>query len=261
MSYRLSVPLVRHRLPFVVDLASGHQRPLMCVVDNTPTQTDAKDAWVIARLVSDGRWFRWEPRAGALAPSAVARRQRWRSRIAGWLHQYFPEFRTGVKARDGKPALTALDVMPTPNWVLAQSVDTLTDQFKAAINNRVGAKRAHALHCNPRRPGHRASPIGLPSYLRSWRAALAAQMAIEAEQAAILAVRTVADPLSSLAGFGPQLIATLRGEWGDLSRFADSRQTQKMAGLNLTQISSGYHQGPTHIAKRGRPAAGVIAAA
>ena len=31
-----------------------------------------------------------------------------------------------------------------------------------------------------------------------------------------------------------------------------------MAGLNLTQSSSGHHQGQTHIAKRGRPAARAV---
>ncbi len=160
----------------VVLVQPAHVHRLKALDDNTPTKTDAKDSRVIARLVYDGRWFRWEPRAGALAQLAtlaVTRRQhhqevaRWRSRIAGWLHQYFPEFRTVFKARDGKAALTALDGMPTPDLVLAQSVNALTDQFKAATHNRVGAKRSHALHQaaidSIGVPGHRACPIGLLS--------------------------------------------------------------------------------------------------
>lgn len=253
----------------VVLVQPAHVHRLKELDDNTPTKTDAKDARVIARLVYDDRW---EPRAGALAQLAtlaVTRRQhhqevmRWRSRIAGWLHQYFPEFRTVFKAWDGKAALTALDTLPTPDLVLAQSVDTLTAQFKAATKNRVGAKRAHALHQAavdsigiPE--GRAIARLQLASYLRSWRAAVAAQTAIEAEQATILADLAPAEPLYSIPGFGPQVIATLLGELGDLSRFADPRQAQKMAGLNLTQISSGHHQGQTHIAKRGRPAARAV---
>lgn len=53
-------------------------------------------------------------------------------------------------------------------------------------------------------------------------------------------------------------MATVLGELGDLSRFTDPRQAQKMAGLNLTQISAGHHQGQTHIAKRGWPAARAV---
>lgn len=73
-------------------------------------KADAKDARVIARLVYDGRWFRWEPRAGALAQLAtlaVTRRQhhqevmRWRTWIAGWLHQYFLHGIQGVGWESG----------------------------------------------------------------------------------------------------------------------------------------------------------------
>jgi transposase len=63
-----------------------------------------------------------------------------------------------------------------------------------------------------------------------------------------------AQPLCCIPEFVPQVIATVLGELGDLSRFADARQAPMMAGLNLTQSSSVHHQGQTHIAKRGRPA-------
>ena len=162
---------------------------------------------------------------------------RWRSRIAGWLHQYFPEFQTVFKRWDGKAALTALDTLPTPDLVLSAPVEVLTTQFKPATKNRVGAKRAHALHQAavdsigiPE--GRAIARLQLASYLRSWRAAVAAQTAIEAEQATILADLAPAEPLYSIPGFGPQVIATLLGELGDLSRFADPRQAQKMPGLN-----------------------------
>jgi transposase len=98
----------------------------------------------------------------------------------------------------------------------------------------------------------------LASYLASWRAACAAQEAIEAEQTALVADLAIAEPLRRIPGFGTQVIATLLGEIGDLTRFDDPRQAQKLAGLNLTQNSSGYRQGPTHIAKRGRPGARAI---
>lgn len=146
-----------------------------------------------------------------------------------------------------------MDALPTHDLVLAQFVDALTVQFKAATKYRVGAKRVHALHQAavdsigvPE--GQVTARLQLASYLRSWRAA------IEAEQATILADLSRAAPLSSIPGFGSHGIATLRGELGDLSRFADPRQSQKMAGLNLPQTTSGHHQGPTHIAKRGWPA-------
>jgi transposase len=256
----------------VVRVQPAHVQRLQAWDDHTPTKTDATDARGSARLVDEGRWFRWEPRAGALAhlaTLAVTRQQhhqdvmRWRSRVAGWIPPYFPEFLTVFKAWEGKAALTALDTVPTPDLVLAPSVDALTDHFKAATKNRVGAKRANALYqaavdSMGVPEGRAIARLPLASYLQSWRAALAAQRAIAAEQATILEDRASAKPLYRIPGCGPPVIATVLGEWGDWSRFADPRQAQKMAGLNLTQISSGPHQGQTHLAKRGRPAARAV---
>ena len=139
----------------VVMVHTAHVRRMKELDDNTPTKSDPKDARIIARLVYDGRCFGWEPRTDAwatLATLAVTRRQhhqevtRWRTRIAGWIQQYFPEFRTVFKAWDGKAALVALETVPTPDGVLAISEDTLATRFKAVTKNRVGAKRAQALH-------------------------------------------------------------------------------------------------------------------
>lgn len=77
--------------------------------DNTPTKSDAKDARVIARLVQDGRYFRWEPRTGAWAQLAT-----W---IAGRIHQDFPEFRAVFKAWDGKSAVRFHDARQAPKKV------------------------------------------------------------------------------------------------------------------------------------------------
>lgn len=81
-------------------------------------------------------------------------------------------------------------------------------------------------------------------HLQSWRATLAAQQAIEAEQIAVLADRNPSR--RGIPGFGPQVVAAMLGELGDLPRFDDLRQEQKKAELNLTQQSSGY-QGQTNI--------------
>ncbi|WP_051005390.1 IS110 family transposase [Sulfobacillus thermosulfidooxidans] len=55
----------------VVLVQPAHVHRLKELDDNTPTKTDAKDARVIARLVYDGRWFRWEPRVGAVGQRVI----------------------------------------------------------------------------------------------------------------------------------------------------------------------------------------------
>jgi transposase len=63
----------------------------------------------------------------------------------------------------------------------------------------------------------------------------------------------MAKNLLSIKGIGVVTAASFVGEAGDLARYEDWRQLRKMAGLNLTENSSGEHKGKTGISKRGRP--------
>jgi hypothetical protein len=197
------------------------------VDDNSLTKCDAKDAGTIGWLVRDGRWFRWEPSGGVwadFATLAVAGRQlyqevlRWWGRITGWL-------------------------------------ETLTARFQAVTQHRVGAKQAHALMAAVRESmgvpvGRSMAQRQLVCYLASWRAARAAQSAMEAKQASINADFAVTLLLASIPGVGPQFNVTVLEQLGDLSRFEDSRQAQKRTELNRPHESSGHHHGKTRVAKK-----------
>jgi transposase len=91
--------------------------------------------------------------------------------------------------------------------------------------------------------------------LGHWRAACAALAATEAAQQALVASVSGADALRTIPGFGPVVMATLLGEWGNLADYAHPQQVVRMAGLNVVSDASGKYQGKTHLAKRGRPPA------
>ena len=59
--------------------------------------------------------------------------------------------------------------------------------------------------------------------------------------------------LLSIRGVGVITIAGLIGEVGDFTSFRTFKELEKLAGLNLYEISSGAHRGKRHISKRGRP--------
>jgi transposase len=61
-----------------------------------------------------------------------------------------------------------------------------------------------------------------------------------------------AGKLLDIKGVGVLTAAVFVGEVGDISRFADPRQIQKLAGLSLVENSSGKHKGKTRISRRGR---------
>jgi transposase len=55
-----------------------------------------------------------------------------------------------------------------------------------------------------------------------------------------------------LRGIGPNICAAIISEAGDLRKYSYAKQLQKLAGLNLYEISSGKHKGKRRISKRGR---------
>ena len=61
-----------------------------------------------------------------------------------------------------------------------------------------------------------------------------------------------ASKLVDIKGMGMVAAAVIVSEIGDISRFNDPKQIQKMAGLSLRENSSGKHKGKTRISKRGR---------
>jgi transposase len=56
----------------------------------------------------------------------------------------------------------------------------------------------------------------------------------------------------SLPGIGKITVAGLIGEVGDFRKFSTIAEVQKLAGLNLYEVSSGNHKGQRRISKRGR---------
>ena len=58
--------------------------------------------------------------------------------------------------------------------------------------------------------------------------------------------------LLKIQGLGLVTVAGLFAEIGDIRRFESPRQIQKLAGLAITENSSGKHKGPTEISRRGR---------
>ena len=61
-----------------------------------------------------------------------------------------------------------------------------------------------------------------------------------------------ADKLLNIKGVGILTVASFLGEVGDIRRFDSPKQIQKLAGLAITENSSGKYKGQSCISKRGR---------
>ena len=60
------------------------------------------------------------------------------------------------------------------------------------------------------------------------------------------------EKLLQIKGIGMKTVSGFIAEVGDISRFTDAKQIQKLAGQAIVENSSGKHNGKSRISKRGR---------
>jgi transposase len=233
--------------------------------DNSPTKNDRKDPKTIAMLVKDGRYRE------VYIPDdiyqelreAVSERERLQeqltciyNRVVRWLDIRFPEFTTVFKDWRRNAALITLRSFPTPEKVMEMGVDKIVETWRKHMK-RASLKRAERLvkaasRSVGRTSGKVASEASLQNLLAEYD--LYCQQYDKQEQLMQELLMQVpnADKLLDIKGVGLITAATFVGEVGDISRFQDPRQIQKLAGLNLVENSSGKHKGKTTISRRGR---------
>ena len=61
-----------------------------------------------------------------------------------------------------------------------------------------------------------------------------------------------AENILGIRGIGENILSGILAEMGDISRFDDVKEIQKLSGLGLVACSSGKHKGQTKISHRGR---------
>lgn len=61
-----------------------------------------------------------------------------------------------------------------------------------------------------------------------------------------------AENILEIKGVGENILAGIVAEMGDISRFDDVKEIQKLSGMSLVACSSGKHKGQTKISHRGR---------
>ena len=61
-----------------------------------------------------------------------------------------------------------------------------------------------------------------------------------------------AENILAINGVGEKILSGILAEMGDISRFDDVKEIQKLSGMGLVACSSGKHKGQTKISHRGR---------
>jgi len=234
--------------------------------NSTWRKTDEKNAMVVADLCRRGLGSPWRVLAGPFAALRVLTRRReqlvqQRRRLVNRLHRHrdvlFPELGALFPKLVGRASRWVLRHVATPAAVLAMGVEALSAQLYRASRGQLGRARAEAMVAAASRSvgvaeAREAHGLAVSQLLDELEEVLRRLAEVERRMKAELARVPYAGRLLTVPGFGPIMVATLVGEFGDLRDYRVARQLVKMAGLDLVEASSGERQGHRHISRRGR---------
>ena len=234
--------------------------------DNDPSKNDRKDPKVIAGLVNEGRYFYPYIPDGIYAEIRVlsglrvltqSEITRLKNRIARWFSIYFPNYKDVYGDVGAISGLMILRAAPLPEDIVKLGVGGVNQIWRDAKLRGVGIKRARTLveaaeHSVGSRDAQEAARIELQILLSDYdrqTKRVAELMALINEK-----IREVPyiDKLLEIRGVGLKTVIGFVAEVGDIKRFDDPKQIQKLSGYAIVKNQSGKHKGESHISYRGR---------
>ena len=233
--------------------------------DNSPEKSDLKDPKTIAGLVKDGRFSTSYLPSGVYAEireASVCRDMimkqhvRLANQIQGWLQKYFPEYLECYKDWDSTSGLMVLKSAPLPQDIIKLGAGGINQIWREAKVRAAGIKRAttlvEAAQNSVGLEGGEAARLEIWILVNDYTSKVEQLNRLdEYLNEKIMEVPNV-EKLLAIKGVGLSTVIGFIAEVGDIGRFTDPRQVQKLAGLEITKISSGKRKGQPGISKRGR---------
>ena len=234
--------------------------------DNSPEKDDIKDPKTIAGLVREGRYstaYIPEGNYAEIREAQVCRDQimkqhvRLSNQIQAWLQQYFPEYLEVYNKFDAESGFLVLEKVPLPADIIKLGAEGIKQIWKdAKLRGRLGISRAQTLiEAAQESVGLQG---GEAARFRIWvlisdyrRKQEQLERVDEILQKKVMLVPNV-EKLLAIKGVGFSSVAGFIAGVGDIGRFTDPKQIQKLAGLEITKLSSGKRKGKPGISKRGR---------
>ena len=234
--------------------------------DNNPSKNDRKDPKVIAGLVKDGRYFcPYIPNGiyaeirtlSGLQVSTQCELTRLKNRIARWFSIYFPNYKDVYRNVDAVSGRMILKVATLPADLVKLGVDGVNRIWRDAKLRGVGIKRAKSLvvaaeHSIGSREAPEAARIELKMLFSDYEMYKARETQLLEMLAEKIAEVPYVDKLLEIRGIGLKTVIGFVAEVGDIQRFDNPKQIQKLAGYAIVKNESGKHKGESHISYRGR---------
>ena len=236
------------------------------VEDNSQLKDDTKDPKLIANLVKDGNFgmpYLPEKLYADIRRLSMFRDQLNEDRIRNLnrLHRemkiYFPEYKDAFGKVDGAFCLEILKEAPFPTELVVLGTEGIKQIWHdAKLRGRGYANATSILE-------YARKSVGIKDGAESSKQAVKwfVNRIIELDEQLSdienqLKQKCMEIPHAennlAISGIGENILSGILAEMGDISRFDDVKEIQKLSGLGLVACSSGKHKGETKISHRGR---------
>ena len=215
--------------------------------DHLPSKNDRKDPKTIAKLVIEGRYtYPYMPEG-----------TRNKNRIQKWFSVYFPEYNEVYGSFDAISSMMIIKQAALPCDIISLGAEKINQIWREAKLKAVGKKRAQTLVEAAQRSIGYTEGLGTArieiSMLLDDYEKLKVRLGLIMELIEKLVSKIpYAEKLMNIKGIGMKTVSGFIAEVGDISRFTNAKQLQKLAGQAIVENSSGKHKGKSRISKRGR---------
>ena len=244
-----------------------HTKRLKELVGNSPQKTDNKDPLVIADILKLGHGLSMVIPVGIIAAlrHLVNMREhllkdinRVKNRLESLICIYFPEFLDVMKHLNSKTSLYILNHYPFPEDIIRVGKKKLAEEIRKVSKGQISFEKVMDLYKSAEQS------IGVKEGLQGIRTEvemLVAQLNLFEKQQQIIEGNikqqimqvSYLRVITSIKGIKEISAAVIIAEVADFTAFRGGKEVEKLAGLNLYEVSSGKHKGEKHISKRGRP--------
>lgn len=231
--------------------------------DNNPNKNDRKDPKTIAGLVNEGRFsYPYIPTGiyaeirnlSNLRIQTQEEITRIKNRIARWFSIYFPEIKDVYKNPDAVSGLMVIKQAPLPCDIKGLGVDGVNKIWRDARLKGAGLKNlvTAAEHSIGNTEAPRSARKEIRNLLNDYEIYKSRMDELMEEIEELLSGIPYIDKLMGISGIGIKTVSCFIAEVGDIERFDNPKQVQKLAGYAIVADSSGKHNGESRISHRGR---------
>lgn len=231
--------------------------------DQNPTKSDPKDALLIARLTSEGKYVKPIERneiyqniySGYTIYNDIQKDiTRVKNKIHTWNDKYFPELEHVYK-------IDSLGIKPIyDNQLLPEEIENMQLEIftELMMKNNIRANKNSIIKI--KELSKKTSGIAPDAFTKKeikrlyerYQELVKELEEIEKELIELASGIDYVEKAVEISGVGYMSMIGIIAETGDLNNYDHAKQVLKMSGLSLKECSSGQKKGKKHISKRGR---------